>query len=178
MSIDLTIVFISIGIIFELIFYAIIAEYIKILIGVLFTIIVSVYCNIIVSRYRDFWKLKHRVYKFLYYLKTMNFSYKEGWKIHGNIFEAGLELKVLKHKFSEERIKEIASEIYGYLDRENVDKFLNSVIVNLVKEVNPDIVLTNPNYVKINKDFLVNSLKIIKKIKPNWRVIFIGTYGL
>ena len=144
-----------------------------------FTVAVAIYCSIITSRLRDFWKLKFNAWKSLYYLKEIRFNKHNEWVLHGTIFEISLKLKLLEHNLSSKRIKKIASKLYNYLNKEESKKERNNeltknIITKCIKEIKPDINISeSDNYINIIPDkFLENSIKTIKKLKPNYCAIF------
>ena len=157
-------------IIFQFIIYAIIAEYIKLIINIIFIVVVSIYCNIIVSRLKDFWDLKQKVYKYLYYLKTTKTRYNKLQIISNKIFEVSLDLGSLNHKFSEQTIGEISDKINGYLNTED----LNTITISSPRGIFPSYSYNDPHQVMlIDKNFLEDSLKTVKKLKPTLWVIII-----
>ncbi len=153
-------------IIFQFIIYAIIAEYIKLIISIIFAIVVPVYCSIVISRYRDFWILKQKVYKYLYSLNDLKIRYDKLKIIHDKILEVKLDLEVLNHKFSEQPIEKFLLKINSYLN----SKYLNTVRIKWVDHESEPFIDTQ-QIILIEKEFLENSLKTVKKLKPNYWVI-------
>ncbi len=162
---DLTFIAIIIGMIVELFFIK--------LFSILITALISMYCSLVVLHYKDFDQLKNKVFKVLSNLKDMDHTYDEVWLRRDLIFEVSLDLQVLNHSYAEICIREIGNKLLKYTEKnkETPTEF-TKMCLRALREKCPKINIPNPDYIYIPDKILENALKDVKKLKPNWCVIF------